>query len=285
VSWRPELVPGVDVSRVSGDRRRWAGYSTQYGLTLVTAGAFEFWYRRAVWTQAAGSVKLKEPGEIHRDLRVLAPVTAQTVALAPALVAEAAEGLELSGPPHFRSVVVGRGDEAMPAVARLHAALAATAPDRFACESLVAGALGAVLSAHAEQTPRAAPRVSLRRACEFLRAHLGGDVRLADVADAAGMNRFHLVRCFARELGVPPYEYLTHLRVARARQLLAAGASAAQAAAQVGFCDQSQLHRHFVRRIGVPPGAYARAARGARSIAIRSTTPKLTRGGGGTQAA
>jgi AraC-like DNA-binding protein len=26
----------------------------------------------------------------------------------------------------------------------------------------------------------------------------------------------------------------------------------------VGFCDQSQMHRHFVRIVGCTPGAYAR---------------------------
>jgi transcriptional regulator GlxA family with amidase domain len=61
-----------------------------------------------------------------------------------------------------------------------------------------------------------------------------------------------------RQVGLPPYEYLAHLRVSRARELLRRGALVADAAQAVGFCDESQFHRHFRRIIGVPPGAYAR---------------------------
>ena len=56
-----------------------------------------------------------------------------------------------------------------------------------------------------------------------------------------------------------PYEYLTYLRVSRARELLRRGALVAQAAQAVGFYDESQLHRHFRRIVGVPPGVYARS--------------------------
>jgi AraC-like DNA-binding protein len=56
-----------------------------------------------------------------------------------------------------------------------------------------------------------------------------------------------------------PYRYLIHVRVAHARKLLERGVATAEAALEVGFCDQSHLHRHFVRQVGTTPGAYARA--------------------------
>jgi len=58
---------------------------------------------------------------------------------------------------------------------------------------------------------------------------------------------------------MPPYRYLTHVRIAHARRLLAQGHAPADVALAVGLYDQSQLHRHFVRIVGVPPGRYARA--------------------------
>ncbi|HLK38877.1 MAG TPA: helix-turn-helix transcriptional regulator, partial [Polyangiaceae bacterium] len=72
-------------------------------------------------------------------------------------------------------------------------------------------------------------------------------------------DKFHLVRTFRTEVGLPPYEYLTYLRVSRARELLRRGVFVAEAAQAVGFCDESQLHRHFRRIVGVPPGVYARS--------------------------
>ena len=55
----------------------------------------------------------------------------------------------------------------------------------------------------------------------------------------------------------PPYAFLTRARVARACILLRGGVPPSEVAARVGFCDQSQLHRHFVRVVGCTPGAYA----------------------------
>jgi AraC-like DNA-binding protein len=71
---------------------------------------------------------------------------------------------------------------------------------------------------------------------------------------SAGLDKFHLVRAFRAEVGVPPYEFLTHLRIARARELLRRGVLVADAAQAV-----SQLHRHFRRIVGVTPGAYAKS--------------------------
>jgi AraC-like DNA-binding protein len=58
---------------------------------------------------------------------------------------------------------------------------------------------------------------------------------------------------------VPPYEYLTHARIAKAKQLLQRGIRVADVAIDVGYCDESQLHRHFRRIVGITPGCFARS--------------------------
>lgn len=75
------------------------------------------------------------------------------------------------------------------------------------------------------------------------------------------MSPFHLARSFTAHTGVAPHAYQLHLRVGRARALLAEGAAPAEVATRTGFCDQSHLGRHFRRLVGVTPGAYARGAR------------------------
>ncbi|MFT3775973.1 MAG: helix-turn-helix transcriptional regulator [Minicystis sp.] len=99
----------------------------------------------------------------------------------------------------------------------------------------------------------------MRRAREYLHDAVAEKVTLDALADHAGLDKFHLVRAFRAEVGLPPYDYLTHVRVARAARLLARGASAAEAAQAVGFYDESQLHRHFRRIIGLTPGRFARS--------------------------
>jgi AraC-like DNA-binding protein len=122
--------------------------------------------------------------------------------------------------------------------------------------------------------PTRAPR-AVQRAREYLRGALARPVSLDELARHVAHDKFHLARAFRAHVGLPPYAYLTQLRVARARELLRAGASPAQAAASVGFCDESQLHRHFRRIVGVTPGVYAASVR-ARSTVL-PTLPKARR--------
>ena len=84
-------------------------------------------------------------------------------------------------------------------------------------------------------------------------------ITLDALAEHAGLDKFHLVRAFRAEVGLPPYEYLTHVRISRAKELLQRGMRVAEAAQAVGFYDESQLHRHFRRIVGLPPGVYARS--------------------------
>jgi AraC-like DNA-binding protein len=58
---------------------------------------------------------------------------------------------------------------------------------------------------------------------------------------------------------MPPHTYLTHLRIARAKELLRQGVRASDLAALVGLYDQPQLTRHFRRLVGTTPARYASA--------------------------
>ncbi len=77
----------------------------------------------------------------------------------------------------------------------------------------------------------------------------------------AGLSPFYLIRAFRRAYGLPPYMYVEHLRVQRARQLIEQGESIVNAALESGFSDQSHLTRRFKRTFGITPGVIARRAR------------------------
>lgn len=94
---------------------------------------------------------------------------------------------------------------------------------------------------------------------DYLRESLGDCVTLEDLADQAGLDKFHLCRAFRDQIGMPPHTYLTHLRIAEAKRLLDRGLRASEVAARVGLYDQSQLNRHFRRIVGTTPGRYAAA--------------------------
>ncbi len=111
-----------------------------------------------------------------------------------------------------------------------------------------------------------AGRLSLGRlntALEYLEAHLlDGDVSLAALAGAVGVDRFWFARLFRRSTGLAPHQYVLGRRVERAKALLrATDLPLAQVAALAGFADQAHLHRHFRRWVGVTPGAFPRPSR------------------------
>jgi AraC-like DNA-binding protein len=253
---------GMSRVLVENDTRLWTGHSTGYGITLLFAGAFDFWYRRRIATQGVGLVKLKEPGEVHRDVRVHAPVTAASLTLSPECVANVASACGRTAAPHF-AVAVTRGGGRVEALAsRLHDAVAAG--DVLARDSLLVETLAAIWDdygevARVERVPRSTGIA--QRVREYLHAHWRGEVNLEAMAAAVGRSKFHVLRVFREAYGLAPYEYVTHLRVAQARLLLEAGLPAAQVAAEVGLYDQSQLHRHFKRITGMTPTRYARNAR------------------------
>ncbi|WP_234425609.1 helix-turn-helix domain-containing protein, partial [Streptomyces kebangsaanensis] len=88
-----------------------------------------------------------------------------------------------------------------------------------------------------------------------------------------GSSPFALLRAFRDVYGMPPHTWLTDARVRRARRLLDAGTTPAQAAVAVGFTDQSHLSRHFSRIVGVPPGAYRRERKNVQDTRSRIFLP------------
>jgi AraC-like DNA-binding protein len=243
--------------RVEQEDRLKITYSDHFTVVVIYAGAFDGWYRGRVRRHVAGALKLKEPGEVHRDLRVHAPFTLQGAGLAPTLVAEAADAMGLSGTPRFREPSLAPSARATQLAFAMHDSLVREGAMAIERETLIAETLSELLCAD-PRPARRAPR-AVHRARAFLHDALADRVTLDDLAEHAGCDKFHLVRAFRAEVGLPPYEYLTYLRVARARELLRSGVRVADAAQQVGFYDESQLYRHFRRIVGLSPGRYARS--------------------------
>src|SRR5512138_3459455 len=101
--WQPDSPSVTWMLRVEREDRVRTTYSDHFLVVAVYDGAFDGWYRGAMRTHVAGAIKLKEPGEIHRDLCVHAPFTIQGAGLAIETVTGAAAALGLRGTPHFRA--------------------------------------------------------------------------------------------------------------------------------------------------------------------------------------
>ncbi|WP_293677060.1 AraC family transcriptional regulator [uncultured Phenylobacterium sp.] len=90
----------------------------------------------------------------------------------------------------------------------------------------------------------------------------GGAENLEQVARAAGLSKFHLLRLFRAVFGVTPMKYAEGLRLDRAAHLLRGPAGLIEEISfGAGYETASAFGRAFRRRYGMSPTAYRRAAR------------------------
>lgn len=94
---------------------------------------------------------------------------------------------------------------------------------------------------------------------DFLHDRLDDKVTLDELAHAAGLSKYHLLRVFKSQTGLSPHAYHTQIRVERGRELLRSGLSISSAAQEAGFLDQSHFTRTFRNYLGLTPGQYLAA--------------------------
>lgn len=251
--------PGVAYVRVHKTTELYRGMKAHHGVSLTCAGRSISRIDGRERVQTAGTLSLTQPGQIYCNLRRDAPGAFQLLSFDAWLVDEARSALDRGPQRHLHTDEVDPRDERARPLRQLHHLVLSGATDRFALEVAITEAVAAFASfLGAERAAVTGLRPSVRRARAFLLDHVADDVSLDALADHARADKFHLCRAFSREIGLPPYAFLTQARIARARILLRRGVRPTEVAALVGFCDQSQMHRHFLRLVGCTPGAYAR---------------------------
>lgn len=106
------------------------------------------------------------------------------------------------------------------------------------------------------------PPRAVRRSIEYIHANFAGEIRLKDIASAAGMSMFHLSRTFRASTGVTLHCYLTRARVEKVKALLLeSDQSLAIIADETGFSDQSHMSKTFKRFTGTTPRLFRRTWR------------------------
>jgi two-component system response regulator YesN len=90
----------------------------------------------------------------------------------------------------------------------------------------------------------------------YIEAHLHEKIALPDVARAANMSKNYLCYYFKQHMGVTFVEYLSSVRIKRAKSLLAQPMTLDEIAEQTGFSDTPYFIKVFKKYEGVSPGAY-----------------------------
>lgn len=230
----------------------------QCGFTLVEGGG----WRRQIIGRAGhdvrpGEVFVNNAGEPHRGTSA-GPWSFRSLYVPAKLLVEAAGELGAWSTPEF-----GPAPLRDPRLARQFSVVCdaivqpATALER---QSLL---LATLVDMVTEATGRSRPQVGRERLAtarvdDYVRAHVAADIHLDDLAAAAGLSKYHLLRVFRAERGVTPHELQRRLRVAWARVLLTSGMRPLRVAIEVGYHDQSHLTRSFKRTTGMTPARFQR---------------------------
>lgn len=99
-----------------------------------------------------------------------------------------------------------------------------------------------------------------RRVAKSIEDQLSGSIKVADLAEEAGLSRAHFSRAFANNFGTPARNYILSRRNARARTLLTDTAlSASEIALRCGFANPSHMTTAFKQELGLTPSEYRRA--------------------------
>lgn len=233
-----------------------------YAVSLNYHGRGAFECRGELHDASPGFCNLIAPGERHTGRAAAGNGWAyRNLYIETPLMARLLQEIDWPGP----LPVAFRASLAKDAVlaARLDRAFASmiSSNSRLQNETLLLSVVARLTTTHFERAHTLAgvgqERSAITRTREWLDAHSERNVSIGSLAQLAGLSAYHLVRVFHRQVGVPPHRYQMIVRVHRARNLLALGASPSEVAYRTGFCDQSHLTRCFRKTLGVTPSRYA----------------------------
>ena len=92
---------------------------------------------------------------------------------------------------------------------------------------------------------------------EYIQIHFREDISLMQQSQLLGISQEALSRCFKQEFGIAPSQFLTRLRLRRARRLLEAGQLSLSAiATDCGFNSANYFGRVFKAAMGQSPAQY-----------------------------
>jgi AraC-like DNA-binding protein len=103
---------------------------------------------------------------------------------------------------------------------------------------------------------------SLANARDFMRSSYEVPLTLPDISTHANLSPYHFLRVYKETFRETPREFLTRLRIERAKTLLAKGShNVSEACFEVGYSSVGSFSVLFARRVGLSPSEYRRYAR------------------------
>ncbi|MDQ0317016.1 AraC family transcriptional regulator [Amorphus orientalis] len=232
-----------------------------YALGMTLGGVQAFDYRGAARASVEGNVFVLHPDEVHDGHPgTEAGLAYRALYVAPHLIADALGGGALP----FLAEPVSADPRLVRAMRTAMAGFDDAIGEIQATEivTTLADALAAIARPGAPSAPVRTNRPAMERVAALIDGEPAENVGIAEMEGVSGHDRWTLFRQFPAVYGVSPYRYAVMRRLDRARGLIRAGSSLADAAAAAGFSDQSHLTRQFRATYGFSPGRWRRMVTG-----------------------
>lgn len=90
----------------------------------------------------------------------------------------------------------------------------------------------------------------------FIDGNFTDEIALDNISGEAYFSKFHFIRLFKQIYGKTPHQYLTSVRLDKAKQLLTKGLTVSEVCASVGFKSLSSFSSLFKKAVGETPIAF-----------------------------
>ena len=94
------------------------------------------------------------------------------------------------------------------------------------------------------------------QAKHFIDQHASANITLEDIAAHSCLSKFHFTRLFKRTYGITAHQYLTGIKMVKAKQLLQAGTSVSATCFLLGFASTTSFTGLFKKTTGLAPKEY-----------------------------
>lgn len=235
---------------------------TAFSVTLVERGAFTYRTRAGRARLSAGWLMLGNEGDAYACSHEDGDGTGDDC------VALSLSGAVLDGVLSALGACVTRTgfDRAclppVPRVAAILQALRSGGSEGFALEEATLATIAAVQGALHKTSPvapSARDTERARAAMHHMDAHAAQEMSLDDLARAADLSPFHLLRVFRQSTGITPHQYLMRLRLQSAIALLRdTRLPIVDIAYSSGWADLSNFNRAFRREMKCSPREFRR---------------------------
>lgn len=132
----------------------------------------------------------------------------------------------------------------------------------FLLSSLTALELGQQSKAHSLGFNKKSTRDEIARrllnARDYLHSSLSQPITLVDLSEVSALSKNHLLRTFKAYFGKTPFQYLSAIRIDKAKRLLANNpeASVTDVCSEIGFESLSTFSWTFSKQVGITPSEF-----------------------------